>query len=112
MTKLKVIDQHESCLQSVSEETLQEALRLLPQLMRPSLSDAILAAINEQATIIASMKRTSHARRLAFEAAMSSKSHELVEAANQALGALKALGAENGYAAVALRAALQIKEES
>jgi len=58
-------------LQTVSEDRLKEALKLLPQVMRSSLSDTIIAAINEQSAIIDSMKRTSHARRLAYEGVMS-----------------------------------------
>lgn len=64
-------------LQSVDEGKLKEALELLPQVMRQSLADTIIAAINEQAAIISEMKRTSHARRLAFEAAMSTAPAEL-----------------------------------
>lgn len=66
-------------LQTVSPEALQEALQLLPSVMRPSMSNTIISAINEQAATIDRMQRTSHARKLAFDAAMlqASPSHHV-----------------------------------
>lgn len=58
-------------LSTVSNEDLQEALDLLPSVLRPSMSSRIVAAITEQARIIDRFKRTSRARRLSFEAARS-----------------------------------------
>ncbi len=58
-------------LSTVSDEDLQEALDLLPSVLRPSMSNRIVAAITEQASIIDRFKRTSRARRLSFEAARS-----------------------------------------
>jgi hypothetical protein len=58
-------------LSTVSSEDLQEALDLLPSVLRPSMSNRIVAAITEQASIIDRFKRTSRARRLSFEAARS-----------------------------------------
>jgi len=58
-------------LQTVCPERLREALRLLPSVMRASLSDTIISTINEQAAIIERFKRTAHARQLAFFAALS-----------------------------------------
>ncbi len=55
-------------LQSVDTKAFDEAIQLLPSVMRPSLSKVIVAAIEEQRQIIAYFKRTSHARQLAFEA--------------------------------------------
>lgn len=68
-----------SALQTVSTAELQEALRLLPIVMRNHLANRIISALNEQASIIASMKRTSLARRLSFEAALSRPAQEPVD---------------------------------
>lgn len=57
-------------LQSIDARELDEATQLLPSVMRPSLSKVIIAAIEEQRRIIAYFKRTSRARKLAFEAAI------------------------------------------
>ncbi|WP_320196273.1 hypothetical protein RMR10_004395 [Agrobacterium rosae] len=56
-------------LQSVDAKELDEAIQLLPSVMRPSLSKVIIAAIEEQRRVITYFKRTSRARQLAFEAA-------------------------------------------
>lgn len=56
-------------LQSIDARELDEAIQLLPSVMRPSLSKVIIAAIEEQRRIIAYFKRISRARQLAFEAA-------------------------------------------
>lgn len=56
-------------LQSVDAKELEKAIRLLPSVMRQSLSNVIIAAIEEQRRIIDYFNRTSRARQLAFEAA-------------------------------------------
>lgn len=60
-------------LQSVDARELDEAIKLLPSVMRPSLSKVIISAIEEQRRIISYFKRTSNARQLAFDAALSAQ---------------------------------------
>lgn len=66
-------------LQSVDARELDEAIKLLPSVMRPSLSKVIISAIEEQRRIISYFKRTSNARQLAFDAALSAQVQDVAE---------------------------------
>lgn len=103
-------------LQFIDEKDLQEAIKLLPSVMRPSLSKVIISAIEEQRRIIAYFKRNSRARQLAFEAATAPPAPSVaVKALQMADETFRDLGWHDKYEATtaALTAlSAQVQDES